>query len=150
VLVMDGISDPGNAGTLLRSAASSGVRTVLATRGSVDLFAPKVVRGGMGAHFRLKLATGVTWETIPAKLGEGRAMVMAERDAVRPYYLFDWCRPAVIVVGSEARGSGPEARQLATEMVSIPLEAGVESLNAAVAGSILMFEAKRQRDMGQA
>ena len=144
VLVLDGVNDPGNAGTLLRSAAGAGVRTVLASRGSADLFGPKVVRGGMGAHFHLRLGGNLTWEAILAKLGQGRALVVAERGAAAPYYEFDWLRLAVLIVGSEARGPSPEARQLATATVSIPLEPEVESLNAAVAGSVILFEAKRQ------
>lgn len=145
VLVLDGISDPGNAGTLLRSAMGAGARTVLSSRGSVDLFSPKVVRGGMGAHFRLKLGEGLPWPELAAILGSDRAVVVADARSATPYYGFDWRRPAALVVGSEAHGPGPELLERATATVSIPLEAGVESLNAAVAGSVILFEAKRQR-----
>jgi RNA methyltransferase, TrmH family len=147
VLVLDGVSDPGNAGTLLRSAAGAGIRTVLASHGSADLFAPKVVRGGMGAHFHLRLGDGLSWAAISARLGKGRVLVVAERDAGMPYYEFDWRHPAALIIGSESRGPSPDAMQLATATVSIPLEPEVESLNAAVAGSVLIFDAKRQRDM---
>ena len=146
VLVIDGVSDPGNAGTLLRSALAAGVRTVLASVGSADLFAPKVVRAGMGAHFHLRLGCNLRWEAVLAALGDGRALVVAERGAAVPYFDFDWLRPAALIVGSEAHGASPEARRLATASVSIPLEPEVESLNAAIAGSVRLFEAKRQRD----
>ncbi len=145
-LVMDGVADPGNAGTLLRSALGAGVRTVLVPRGSVDIFSPKVVRGGMGAHFRLRLGTDLSWGDIAKILGGDRQLVVAEARGETPYYGFDWRRPAALIVGGEAHGPSPEAAQLATGRVSIPLEAGVESLNAAVAGSVILFEAKRQRD----
>lgn len=146
VLVMDGIADPGNAGTLLRSALGAGVPTVLAPRGTADLFAPKVVRGGMGAHFRLDLGVDLSWTDVARALGKERVPVVAEARAELPYYEFDWRRPTALIVGGEAHGPGPEALQLATARVSIPLEGGVESLNAAIAGSVILFEAKRQRD----
>ncbi len=145
VLVMDGIADPGNAGTLLRSALGSGVHTVLSPRGSVDLFAPKVVRSGMGAHFFLRLGTDLGWDELPAILGHDRQVVVAEAQGETPYYSFDWRQPTALIVGGEARGPSPEALKLATSRVSIPLDGRVESLNAAVAGSILLFEASRQR-----
>lgn len=146
VLVVDGVGDPGNAGTLLRSALGAGVRTVLASRGSVDLFAPKVVRGGMGAHFRLGLGVDQDWTHIMNALGSDRVVVIADAQAQTPYYRFDWHQPAALIVGGEAHGPGPEAMRLATATVSIPLAARVESLNAAVAGSVILFEAKRQRE----
>lgn len=148
VLVMDRIADPGNAGTLLRSALGSGVHTVLASAGSVDLFAPKVVRSGMGAHFHLKLGVDLIWPEIRRALGPGRVAVVAEARARLPYYRFDWRQPAALIVSSEAHGPTAEVLEQAGERVSIPLEAGVESLNAAVAGSIILFEAKRQREQG--
>ncbi len=146
ILVMDGIADPGNAGTLLRSALAAGVRTVLASPGTADLFAPKVVRSGMGAHFHLRLGVDLPWPDLLRALGEDRPAVVAEARAQLPYYRFDWRRPAALIVGGEAHGPGPEALRRATARVSIPLSADVESLNAAVAGSVILFEAKRQRE----
>ena len=146
VLVLDGIADPGNAGTLLRSALAAGVRTVLSGPDTVDLFAPKVVRGGMGAHFHLSLGSQLDWDSIAAAVGEGRKMVVAEATADLPYYRFDWRRPSALIIGSEAHGPSAPALRLASARVSIPLSSGVESLNAAVAGSVILFEAKRQRE----
>jgi RNA methyltransferase, TrmH family len=145
VLVMDSIADPGNAGTLLRSALGTGVRSVLTSRGSVDLFSPKVVRSGMGAHFRLKLGTELSWEHMREILS-GRYVVLADARAETPYYRFDWRRPSALIVSSEAHGPGPDALQLASSRVSIPISPELESLNAAVAGSVILFEAKRQRE----
>ncbi len=149
ILVMDGIADPGNAGTLMRSALAAGARTVLASRGTVDPFSPKVVRSGMGAHFHLKMGVDLSWEDMASNLGAGRAVVVADVRAPLPYYRFDWRRPAALIVGGEAHGPSPEALSLATALVSIPLAPEVESLNAAVAGSVILFEAKRQRDQQQ-
>jgi RNA methyltransferase, TrmH family len=144
VLVIDSIADPGNAGTLLRSALGTGVRTVLASQGSVDLFSPKVVRSAMGAHFHLKLGTDLPWDTI-GEIVRGREVVLADARAELPYYGFDWHRDAALIVASEAHGPGPEALRLASSRVSIPISPELESLNAAVAGSVILFEAKRQR-----
>lgn len=146
VLVLDGIADPGNAGTLLRSALGAGVSTVLSTRGTVDLFSPKVVRSGMGAHFRLKLGTDLAWSELEAILGKSRPTVVAEARSGDPYYSLDWTVPATLVIGSEIHGPALEGMSLPATRVAIPLDPWVESLNAGVAGSIILFEAKRQRE----
>ncbi len=148
VVILDRVADPGNAGTLLRSAVGAGVRTVIATRGSVDLFSPKVVRAGMGAHFHLRLVVDTGWEALHGLLGPERTVVLADMRASTPYYRHDWRRPSALVVGGEARGPSPEAEGVATARVAVPVATELESLNAAVAGSIIMFEAKRQRDEG--
>ncbi|HEX9016070.1 MAG TPA: RNA methyltransferase, partial [Chloroflexota bacterium] len=131
---------------LLRSAAGAGVRVVLVSRGSTDPFAPKVVRGAMGAHFRLRIAADLAWAEIVRIVGSKLDIVLAESDASTPYYERDWLKPAAIVIGSEAHGPSDDAIRAASSAVSIPLQGGVESLNAAIAGSVIMFEAKRQRE----
>lgn len=146
VLVLDGLSDPGNVGTLLRSALGAGVRTVFSTPGSVDLFSPKVVRAAMGAHFRLRVAPDLEWEAAKALLGSYRRIVVAETGGETRYYDYDWRVRSALVVGSEAHGSSARAKKLATARVSIPIAPALESLNAAIAASIIMFEAKRQRN----
>jgi len=146
VLILDGLADPGNAGTLLRSALASGVRTVLGLKGTVDLFSPKVVRAGVGAHFHLGLRGDITWEEMGSLVGSGRTLAVAEARGETPHYRFDWHRPTGLIVGGEAHGPSAEALRRASTRLSIPLVGGVESLNAAIAGSVILFEAKRQRD----
>ncbi len=146
VLILDGLADPGNAGTLLRSALAAGVRTVLALKETVELFSPKVVRAGMGAHFHLSLRGEVTWGEVEALLGNSRVLAVAEAFGATPYYRFDWHRSTGLIVGGEAHGPSAEALRRASTRLSIPLTGGVESLNAAIAGSVILFEAKRQRD----
>jgi RNA methyltransferase, TrmH family len=147
LLVLDRIRDPGNLGTLLRAAAGAGVDAVYPSPASVDPFNPKVVRAGMGAHFRLPLRP-----LDPAAVADlTRACplrVVARADAPTPYDALDWRRPAALIVGSEADGVGPELAALATATAAIPLAPGVESLNAAVAGAVILFEAARQRRAG--
>ncbi len=143
ILVLDRLRDPGNMGTALRSAAAAGISTVLTTRGSVDPFAPKVVRSGMGAHFRLTIAA---WH--PA-FGEslhaaGRDVVFADASATSRYTSHTWGNTSALVVGGETEPISAELETVVTRRVSIPMRNGVESLNAGVAASILLFEWRRQ------
>lgn len=142
-LVIDGVQDPGNLGTILRSAEATTTAPVLLAPGTVDAFSPKVVRAGMGAHFRLPIRSA-NYQDIAAAL-TGREVWVAEPRGGVPYYDVDWTRPSALIVGSEARGPGDEARRLATGRLTIPMAGPTESLNAAVAASVIMFESLRQR-----
>ena len=145
VVILDGLQDPGNLGTIMRSAEASGVKAILLTPDCVDLFNPKVVRAAMGAHFRLPSFPDTGWDGITRMLGEGTQIVVTEAGADTAYYDIDWRRPSGLVIGNEAHGIGPAARKIATVRAAIPMVGGAESLNAGVAGSIIMFEALRQR-----
>jgi RNA methyltransferase, TrmH family len=142
VVILDQIRDPGNLGTLLRSAAATGVQAVLLPPETTDAFAPKVVRSGMGAHFRLPIRS-MTWEEIKAQT-KGLQIYLADMDG-QSYWETDLRQPVALIIGSEAEGASDEARKLAIQKVSIPMAGTVESLNAGVAGSVLMFEVVRQR-----
>ena len=144
VLVLDRIRDPGNLGTLLRAAAGAGVDAVYLTPESVDPFNPKVVRAGMGAHFRVPLRE-LDAEALSELTRACPLRVVAQAHTPTPYDALDWRQPAAVIVGSEAAGVGAEVAALATATAAIPLAAGVESLNAAVAGAVILFEAVRQR-----
>ena len=149
VLIVDRLRDPGNLGTLLRAAAGAGATTVYLGPETVDPYNPKAVRAGMGAHFRLPLrpldatALATLRTDIPLR-------VATDAEARLPYDAVDWRGPAAVVVGSEADGIGPEGDAVATLGCAIPLAAGVESLNAAVAGAVVLFEAARQRRQDRA
>jgi TrmH family RNA methyltransferase len=147
VIIADGVRDPGNLGTLLRSAAAAGAQAVLLSPTCADVFAPKVVRAGMGAHFRVALAE-MNWQemreivhsqTRPLKV------FLAESGSGKPYWQADFRQPVALLIGGEAEGASPEGQSLADEAVTIPMPGGSESLNAAVAASILIFEIIRQR-----
>lgn len=144
VLVLDGVADPGNAGTLLRSAEAAGADLVVFGPGSVDAFNGKVVRAGMGAHFRLPLHPCTDWEEVRSAVSSVANVYVAEAGADLAYDAVNWCEPSALIVGSEASGPTESARSLATA-VSIPMLGSVESLNAGMAGTILLFEAARQR-----
>ena len=143
-LLVDGLRDPGNMGTILRSALAAGVESVITTMGTVDVYSPKVVRAAMGAHFRLNLWLNQTWRAVGGAL-QSLQVVVAKPQGRISYWEVDWRRPTALLIGSEAEGPSAEAEKLATGYVTIPMCKEVESLNAAVAASVLLFEAARQR-----
>lgn len=149
ILIPDGVRDPGNLGTLLRTAWAAGVSMVLLPPGSVDAFAPKVVRSAMGAHFRLPVQT-MDWEQIhellkPALPATPFTVYLADAGADLIYTQADFRLPTALLIGGEAEGASSQGQQLADLRVRISMPGGAESLNAAVAGAILMFEVVRQR-----
>jgi TrmH family RNA methyltransferase len=147
LLLVDGVRDPGNLGTLLRSAAAAGVQAVLLPPGTVDAFAPKVVRSAMGAHFRMPIRT-VDWTWLDAwrkQAVKPWRIFLAEAENGTPCWQANLRQPLMLVVGGEAEGAGAETLQRVDEKLSIPMPGKFESLNAGVAASILMFEVVRQR-----
>ncbi len=143
VLIPDQIRDPGNLGTLLRTAAAAGVQAVLLPPETAEPFAPKVVRAGMGAHFRLPILA-CSWHEIRAHT-TGMKIVLGDVEGTTPYWQADFLSPLALIVGGEAEGASQAARDLTSARVSIPMPGRSESLNAAAAGAILMFEVVRQR-----
>jgi TrmH family RNA methyltransferase len=117
---------------------------VILTSGSVDAFSPKVLRAGMGAHFRLPLAVQSPAELIGFCQERGLALWASLVDNGTPHTQADLTAPLAVVVGSEAHGVGPEIRTVA-KPIRIAMPGGGESLNAAAAGAVLLFEIQRQR-----
>jgi TrmH family RNA methyltransferase len=146
VLIPDQIRDPGNLGTLLRSAVATGVQTVLLPPDTTDAFAPKVLRSGMGAHFKLPIQE-MSWEEIKKFVGATHSdlqVLIADMNG-QSCWENDLTKPIALIIGSEAGGASESARKLANGKISIPMSGDIESLNAGVAGSVLMFEVLRQR-----
>lgn len=146
-LIVDTLRDPGNLGTLLRSAAAAGAQAALISPGAADPYAPKVLRAGMGAHFRLPIIQA-RWEAIRAgvKLRQPALTVwLAEPEAGTPCWQANLREPLALIISSEADGASPEAKALADQRITIPMPGKSESLNAATAASILLFEIVRQR-----
>ena len=144
VLVVDQVRDPGNLGTVLRSAAAAGVQAVLLTPGTTDAYAPKTLRAGMGAQFRLPLRS-LDWREIQQICRQKLKIFLAEAGRGDICWELDLRQPLALVVGGEAEGATQESRQAADGLVQIPMPGGCESLNAAIAASILLFEIVRQR-----
>ncbi len=161
LLIPDQIRDPGNLGTLIRSANASGVDAVLIPPETTDPFAPKAVRAGMGAHFRVPILS-MGWEEIQRNVegashlaSQGESSPKGATHSGLQVYLADMAgescwdmdlrQPLALIIGSEAEGASESARMLSSQQIKIPMAGETESLNAAVAGSVLMFEVMRQR-----
>jgi TrmH family RNA methyltransferase len=146
ILIPDQIRDPGNLGTLLRSAAATGAQAVLIPPETTDAFAPKVLRAGMGAHFRVPIRE-MSWGDIQDVCKSAGLQVWVADMNGKSCWETELRRPLALIIGSEAEGASDEARNLASQKISIPMAGNIESLNAGVAGSVLMFEVVRQRNI---
>jgi TrmH family RNA methyltransferase len=146
VLALDGVQDPGNLGSILRSAAASGIEGVLLLPGTVDRFSPKVVRSTAGLIGSLPVVAGSEAVGLFDELARaGRNVVLAEGGGTSVYSAFDWSAPFLLVVGGEATGASLAIRDAVNETVRIPMSNNVESINVAAASAVLLFEAQRQR-----
>jgi len=143
-LVADQIADPGNFGTMLRTAWAAGVQVVFLTNGCVDPYNPKVVRAASGAHLRLPIVQAKP-EEIMENL-KGMEIWLAEKGEGSAYSDVDWQRPSAVIIGSEAHGVGDVLRSMVQKRVYIPIHEDVDSLNAAIATGIILFEITRQRE----
>ena len=139
-LVLDGLSDPGNVGAILRTADAAALDFVALTPGSADPFNPKSVRAGMGAHFRLPIYPGIPWSELSESLPQ-TTWIGVEAEASASLYSASWPEHGGLVVGGEAHGLPQETRRHLHHSVRIPMRQGVESLNAAVAASIAIYAA---------
>ncbi len=143
VLILNGVSDPGNAGTLLRSALAFGFVNIIADKKTVDLFSPKVVRSAMSAVFALNIAVcGELFSAISDLKKKGYTVYCADMDGEEPSTI-SFSEKTAVIVGNEANGVDDGVLKCADRVAGIPMSAECESLNAAVAGSILMYEVKR-------
>lgn len=146
VLVIDGIRDPGNLGTLIRAAAAAGIDGVALLPGTVDQFNSKSIRASAGSVFAIPVSTFRNVEHVSTQCFEQRpTVVVADGDGDQLYDSVDWKSPSMLIIGGEASGSGEQTRTYADIVARIPIVDAVESLNAALAGGIMLFEARRQR-----
>jgi TrmH family RNA methyltransferase len=141
VLGLENISDPGNVGALIRTAAAAGATGVLLSPGCADPFSPKAIRAAAGAALHLPVVVNCD---LPALAGAFGPCYAADTHGGDPPYGLDMRGPLCLLIGSEAHGLSPEALAAATCRVCLPMPGGIESLNAAVAGSILIYEHVRQ------
>lgn len=145
VLIPDRLRDPGNLGSILRTALAAGVDAVVLPPGTVDVYAPKVVRSAMGAHFHLPIYMA-SWEEIYTLEQANKLQVyVAAANAGLIYSQVNLRQPLALVIGGEAEGASQAAWSQDHICIRIPMSARVESLNAAAAAAVLLFEVARQR-----
>lgn len=150
VLLAD-VRDPGNAGTLVRSAVASGASGLLFARGAVDPWHPKTVRASAGTIFHIPIVRAPELEdAVEASRAHGLSVLEANQRSDRFYDDVDMTRRITLLLGNEAWGLPPEKRHLVDDSVGIPMTRPVESLNVGIAGSVLLFEAARQRRLSSA
>jgi len=142
-VVLDQVRDPGNIGGILRTAAAAGIRHVISTEGSADLWAPKVVRAGAGAHFRLFVYAGRRIEEVVEWLAEWDQCVLADGRSRTTIYQVDWSVATVLVLSNEARGASSWLDDVPTVRAAIPMYAETESMNVGAAAAVLFYEARR-------
>lgn len=145
-VVLAGVSDPGNAGTIVRAAEASGVTAVVFCAGSTDPFSPKVIRASAGSVFQIPVVRGGGPPEVLEALG-GRGIVRLgtrARGGTR-YDVVDWSRDTALVLGNEAWGVTEEVQPHIDGWVTVPMAGRAESLNVAMAASVVLFEALRRR-----
>ena len=139
-VVLDRIQDPGNVGSILRSASALGVRQIVALQGTVALWSPKVLRAGMGAHFALQMHEGVSEQAV---LASAMRLVITSSHQGSPLPQASLPQPCAWVFGHEGGGVSEGLMQAASLKVCIPQPGGQESLNVAAAAAICLYEARR-------
>lgn len=145
IFIPDEIRDPGNLGTMLRTAFAVGCDAVLVPKGSVDIYSPKVVRSAMGAHFHLPILP-LSWQEIEEIFHKHDLHVfLADSNSGSHYTQVNYRQPLALIIGGEAEGAGNAAQKLAHEHLFIPMPGAAESLNAAIAAGVLLFTVVQQR-----
>ena len=147
-VLLENVQDPGNAGTIVRTGEAAGVTAVFLTEGSVDLYAPKTIRSTMGSIFRVPHVVVPEGVRLAEKLKkEGVGVYAAHLGGRRPYTGCDYRTGCAFVIGNESRGISDGLADACSELIRIPMLGQVESLNAAMAAGVLLFEARRQRGL---
>jgi RNA methyltransferase, TrmH family len=145
VLALETIQDPGNLGTIIRTAAATGATGLWLTRDSVDVDNPKVLRASAGQWFRVPTAvTEDLQATVKQSQQAGMQVVATLPTASLTYWDVDWRKPSLILLGNEGAGLSSDLANMADVQVKIPLSPGVESLNVAIAAALMLYEAQRQ------
>lgn len=145
-VVLETLQDPGNLGTIIRTAAAGGAEGLWLSADSVDLDHPKVLRASAGQWFRLPMGVSPDLKTVISQYQQqGMQVVATLPNAHSTYWEIDLKRPTLFLLGNEGAGLSPDLAAMADQQVKIPLYAGVESLNVAIAAALMIYEAQRQR-----
>lgn len=146
LLILESIQDPGNLGTMLRTGEGAGITGVIMNQTTVDLFNPKTIRSTMGSIYRMPYyVTKDLKQTISVLKEAGVNIYAAHLKGELQYDKLDYCKPTAFMIGNEGNGLSDEIAELADTYIRIPMCGQVESLNAAISASLLMYETNRQR-----
>lgn len=146
IVALDCVQDPGNLGTIIRTAEAAGVDQLILSKGTVDIYNPKVVKSTMGAIIRMNIISNVILEDkLPELKDQGVAIYAAHLKGEKNHFAFDYSQGACFLMGNEGKGLRDEIAALATTYIRIPMAPEAESLNVAMATGILVYEAVRQR-----
>ena len=148
IVFLEDIRDPGNLGTIVRSAEAAGVTGIVMSEGTVDIYNPKTVRSTMGSIYRVPfIYTEDFYGELENAQKRGVHIFAAHLDSSHSYHECDFTKSCGILIGNEASGLSPRATDIADERMIVPMCGRVESLNAAMAATVILFEARRQRDI---
>lgn len=148
ILLLHQINNPSNLGAILRTAEAVGISGVITTKGTTDVFSPKSLRGSMGAGFRLPFWTNADFFSILQWAGDNQIKtICADVKSAKTYTEINWNERKLLIFGSEGHGLTAAEMNATDESLIIPMENSVESLNVAVACGVILFEAKRQKDL---
>ncbi|CCH64696.1 FIG011178: rRNA methylase [Richelia intracellularis HM01] len=148
IIALEAIQDPGNLGTIIRTSMAAGVAGLWVSKDSVDLDNPKVLRASAGQWFHLPMTVIADLrKTVKQAQQAGVQVIASLPDANLIYWDVDWQQPSLILLGNEGAGLSPDLSAIADFQVNIPLHPRVESLNVGVAGSLMLYEALRQRSL---
>lgn len=146
LLILESIQDPGNLGTMIRTGEGAGVTGIIMNRTTVDVFHPKTIRATMGSLYRVPFyVTDSLEETLAELKNQGISLYAAHLKGTLSYSEPDYTKPCGFLIGNEGNGLTEETAAYAEEYIRIPMEGKVESLNAAIAATLLMYEVNRQR-----
>lgn len=145
-VLVDKVQDPGNMGTIIRSAHATGALGVIITKGTVDVYNDKTLRSTMGSIFNIPVIEDENFEVVKDLKKNGFKLLVSSLDTENNFYDLDLTSKVIISVGNEGNGISEELYELNDEKVKIPMPGGAESLNAAVAASVMMYEAVRQKE----
>jgi len=144
ILILDRVQDPGNMGTIIRTAVAAGFQSLIITKGSVDVFNLKVLRSTMGAIYSIPFIKDVDLDKVKAMLNNKKQYIYAADLNTEQYYNeLKYKRPLSLIIGNEAHGIREELLDLANQKLKIPIRGDIESLNAAVAAGLIMYEILR-------
>ena len=147
VVILDRLQDPGNAGTIIRTAEAAGYRAVIVMSGTADVYSPKVVRAAAGSLFRMQLFSSSDMnETVRILKASGKCIVSADLDTDVMYNSVDLSENIALVIGNEGQGVSRGFLEASDIKVRIPMEGSIESLNAAVAAGILMYQSHNKTE----